>query len=149
MKIKNILVATDGSRGAGKAVKYAAGLARQLGAVVTVLQVVDVTALAAPGVNPLVSAAKIAMDVRDILARAADRNVATTAAQVRKQGPRARTSVRSGVPVEEIVSEAKRQKADLIVLGSQGRSAFKAAMLGSVAYGVIHRSSKIPVLVVR
>jgi universal stress protein A len=51
--------------------------------------------------------------------------------------------------VEEIVKEARREKADLIVLGSHGRSALKAAVLGSVAFGVIHKDAKIPILVVR
>jgi nucleotide-binding universal stress UspA family protein len=47
------------------------------------------------------------------------------------------------------VREAKRSKADLIVMGSHGRSALTAAVLGSVAYGVIHRDIKTPVLVVK
>ncbi len=59
------------------------------------------------------------------------------------------TTTRTGRPAEEIVKEARKRKADLIVLGSQGRSAVKAAVLGSVAYGVIHKSSNIPVLVIR
>jgi nucleotide-binding universal stress UspA family protein len=37
----------------------------------------------------------------------------------------------------------------LIVIGSHGKSALKAAMLGSVTFGVINKESKIPVLVVR
>jgi nucleotide-binding universal stress UspA family protein len=45
------------------------------------------------------------------------------------------------------VKEAEKSKADLIVMGSHGRSAFAAAVLGSVAY-VIHKDTKIPVLVV-
>jgi universal stress protein A len=51
--------------------------------------------------------------------------------------------------VEEIVKKARQEKADLIVLGSHGRSALRAAVLGSVAYGVIHKHAKIPILVVR
>jgi nucleotide-binding universal stress UspA family protein len=34
-------------------------------------------------------------------------------------------------------------------MGSHGRSAIEAAVLGSVTYGVIHKDSKTPVLVVR
>jgi nucleotide-binding universal stress UspA family protein len=51
--------------------------------------------------------------------------------------------------VEEIINEAVKSKVDLIVMGSQGRSALKAAFLGSVTFGVIHKDTKIPVLVVR
>jgi nucleotide-binding universal stress UspA family protein len=34
-------------------------------------------------------------------------------------------------------------------MGSHGRSALAAAFLGSVTYGIIHKETKIPVLVVR
>jgi nucleotide-binding universal stress UspA family protein len=51
--------------------------------------------------------------------------------------------------VEEIVNESARSKADLIVMGSHGKSALKAAVLGSVTYGVVHKDTKIPVLIVR
>ena len=54
-----------------------------------------------------------------------------------------------GHPVEEIVKAAKRSKANLIVMGSQGRSALSATVLGSVSYGVIHNDKSIPILIVR
>ena len=54
-----------------------------------------------------------------------------------------------GHPVEEIVKEAKRVKANLIVMGSHGRSALSATVLGSVSYGVIHHDTSIPILIVR
>jgi nucleotide-binding universal stress UspA family protein len=57
--------------------------------------------------------------------------------------------IKAGHPVEEIIKVAKSSKADLIVLGSHGKSALKAALLGSVAIGVMHAEAKIPVLVVR
>jgi nucleotide-binding universal stress UspA family protein len=47
------------------------------------------------------------------------------------------------------VDLAKQLKASVIVLSSHGRSALAAAFLGSVAYGVIHKDTKIPVLVVK
>ena len=51
--------------------------------------------------------------------------------------------------MEEIVNEAVKSKVNLIVMGSHGRSALRAAFLGSVTFGVIHKDTKIPVLVVR
>jgi nucleotide-binding universal stress UspA family protein len=47
------------------------------------------------------------------------------------------------------MKEAERSKVNLIIMGSHGRSALAAAVLGSVTYGVIHKDTKIPVLVVR
>jgi len=57
--------------------------------------------------------------------------------------------IRTGHPVDEIVKEAEKSKVDIIIVGSQGKSALKAAILGSVAFGVISKGTKIPVLVVR
>jgi nucleotide-binding universal stress UspA family protein len=48
----------------------------------------------------------------------------------------------------EIVKAAGDQKADTIVMGSHGRSAIGAAVLGSNAYKVVHLADR-PVLIVR
>ncbi len=45
--------------------------------------------------------------------------------------------------------EAEESRVDLIVIGSHGKSAFKAAALRSVTFGLIHKDTKIPALVVR
>jgi nucleotide-binding universal stress UspA family protein len=66
-----------------------------------------------------------------------------------KSGVQSETVIMTGHPVENIVKEAKKSKVDLIVIGSHGRSALAASVLGSVAYGVIHNQSKVPVLIVR
>jgi universal stress protein A len=55
----------------------------------------------------------------------------------------------SGQAVDEIVKQAEELKADLIVMGSHGKSTLEAALLGSVTFGVIHKNTKIPVLIVR
>ena len=55
----------------------------------------------------------------------------------------------TGHPVEAIVKEAASAKADLIIMGSHGKSALAAAVLGSVTYGVIHKDTKTPVLIVK
>ena len=47
------------------------------------------------------------------------------------------------------MKEAEKSKVDLIVMGSHGQSALVAATLGSVTYGVMHKDTKIPVLVVK
>jgi nucleotide-binding universal stress UspA family protein len=44
---------------------------------------------------------------------------------------------------------AEKSKVDLIVIGSHGQSALAAATLGSVTYGVIHKDTTIPILVVK
>lgn len=69
--------------------------------------------------------------------------------------------IQAGIPVEAklieaknnrienvIIEEAKRWQAELIVIGTHGRSGFSRLMLGSVAEGVV-RSASIPVLLIR
>ena len=60
----------------------------------------------------------------------------------------ANTAILDGAPVESIVEHAKASGADLIVIGSHGRSGLPRLLLGSVAEGVI-RNAASPVLVVR
>jgi len=47
------------------------------------------------------------------------------------------------------VKDAARAKAKLIIMGSHGKNAPAVAVLGSVTHGVIHKETKIPVLIVR
>ena len=151
--IKRILTATDGSRLSTKAVKYAAGLAKQTGASITLLGVVDFSQLvaqgAAPSMMPSQGSARMIMETRDLLRHATERYLEEAASECTKKGVSVRKVLSTGHPVEEIVKKARQEKADLIVLGSHGRSALRAAVLGSVAYGVIHKHAKIPILVVR
>ena len=66
-----------------------------------------------------------------------------------KQGIETKMVIRYGHPTEEIVAEAERSRIDLIVMGSHGKSALSAALLGSVTFGVVHREMAVPVLIVR
>lgn len=58
-----------------------------------------------------------------------------------------RTKVRIGYASEEILAVLKERRADLAVLGTQGRSGFERLMLGSVAAGVL-RSAECNLLIV-
>jgi len=50
------------------------------------------------------------------------------------------TATLAGKPKEEIVEEAKKWKADLIVLGSHGYGFWERALLGSVSNSVVHHA---------
>jgi nucleotide-binding universal stress UspA family protein len=69
-------------------------------------------------------------------------------AAARAEGRRVRTAVRVGVPYEEIVALARDERADLLVIGTRGRSGVPHALLGSVAERVV-RLAPCPVLSVR
>jgi nucleotide-binding universal stress UspA family protein len=56
--------------------------------------------------------------------------------------------LREGTPVEEILNAARETSADLIVMGTHGRTGLPHVLLGSVAERVV-RSAQCPVLTVR
>ena len=87
--------------------------------------------------------------IEDYLREAAEAYSAEIRKLCDESGVALKISIRTGHPVEEILKEAKRSKANLIVMGSHGRSALSATVLGSVSYGVIHKDSSVPVLLVR
>jgi nucleotide-binding universal stress UspA family protein len=87
----------------------------------------------------------------DILAAAAPAELDARAdlAQVaRKLRVAARQIVEVGDPGETVLRVAKREHADVIVVGSHGRGWAKRALLGSVSHKVLH-NPPCPVLVVR
>jgi nucleotide-binding universal stress UspA family protein len=96
-----------------------------------------------------VSGAGIIEPIEDYLRKDADGYVGEIKKLCEKNSVQSKTVITGGHPVEEIVKEAERAKVTLIVMGSHGRSALAATVLGSVTYGVIHRVAKIPVLMVK
>jgi nucleotide-binding universal stress UspA family protein len=148
--ISKIFVATDGSETALKASRYAVGFAKQLGASITILSVIDNRSLASYCTGPYeVPPIHIIESVENFLREAAKRDVARVKKLCDKNGVLCRTVISSGHPAEEIIKEAERSRSHLIILGSHGKGALATVFLGSVTYGVIHKETHIPVLIVR
>lgn len=147
--ITKILVPTDGSKPSKKSVHYAVELARQTGASLILISVVDKSAFIPQAVPAVPSSPRIMEPIENVLTRAAESYVADAEKLCKKHQVPVKSVIRSGHPVEQIIQEAGKSKADLIVVGSHGKSALKAAVLGSVAFGIISKETKIPVLVVR
>jgi len=147
--ISKILVPSDGSKTAKKAAAYAVDLAKQLKASIIILSVIDQRSLIAQTVSAAETPRHTIEPIGDYLKEAAEGYAGEIKKLCDKNGIEAKVSIKTGHPVEEIIKEAKRSKADLIVIGSHGRSALSAAVLGSVSYGVIHHDKSIHVLIVR
>jgi len=147
--ISTILVPTDGSQTANKAGTYAVGLAQQLHASIIVISVVDKRLLVTRTVLVGRSLPGVAESLDDYLREAAGRYTGEIEKLCEETGVQSKAVITPGHPVEEIVKEAEKSKVDLIVMGSHGESALVAAALGSVTYGVIHKDTTIPVLVVK
>ncbi len=148
--IKKILVATDDSESARRAVTYAVDLAATLKATLAAVHVVNIPAVVerqsvASGVSPT----HLMEPVEDYLKQSAEALMADLEAVCGRRGVPFEGIVRSGHPVSEIVKAAGATRADLIILGSHGRSALGSVLLGSVALGVIHQEAGAPVTIVR
>jgi nucleotide-binding universal stress UspA family protein len=123
-------------------------LAKQLNATVIILSIVDRRALISIGETAVLEAVSEA-EVEAKLKNAAEEYIKEMAKLCHESGVQLKALIGRGHPVEEIIREAQQANADLIVMGSHGRSALAATVLGSVAYGVIHRDFKVPVMVVK
>lgn len=148
--ISKILVATDGSETSRKAVGYAIDLAKLSKGTLIALAVIDRTIFVG---SPLIPASAtpthIVEPVEDYLKEVAQKDLDEVEQLCDKEGVGSKVMILYGHPVEQIVQESERSAVDLIVIGSHGRSAVQAALIGSTTFGVIHQDTKIPVLVVR
>ena len=141
---KRILVPVDGSTTSNRGLREATGLARQHGARVRLLHVVDESVLAlAPEVG--------VVDITDSLVEAGKKVLKNAQAVAERQGVKAEIALREnlvGRVADAILNEARKWRADLIVMGTHGRRGISHMLLGSDAEGVL-RSSPVPVLLVR
>ena len=149
IKIKKILVATDGSKTSRKSVEYAVELAKQTGANLMLLSVIDESFFISQSIPAMARPTRLIEPIEDYLRQAAEAYLEEAERLCKKNEIQSKKVIKTGHPVEEIIKEAEKSKVDLVIMGSHGKSALKAALLGSVTYGVINKDTKIPVLVVR
>ncbi|MCW5576358.1 MAG: universal stress protein [Burkholderiales bacterium] len=146
---KHLLLPTDGSALAGKAVAKGFGLAKSLGARVTLLSVVPEFQMVADEsfAVPMSAQLKIRYE-KEAAARA-------TGALQKLQQKAAKTGIKADVvvlvgdlPYRQIIATARKRKCDAVVMASHGRRGLTGLLLGSETVKVLTHS-KIPVLVVR
>jgi len=135
-----ILVPTDGSEPAGAAVEHAIDLASNTGATLHALSIVDSAAYASLDVS-----SQSVLDSLEARATEATESIAETAADA---GVEVVTEVSVGSPHEQITDYADAVGADLIVMGTHGRTGLDRVLLGSVTERVV-RGAPCPVLTVR
>jgi nucleotide-binding universal stress UspA family protein len=144
----NLLVATDGSKFSEKAVVHAIGLAKALGAKVTAFYA------AHDYPDPTYSEGIIyetisRKDYAAIAAADAEKVLAKVAKKAKAEGVKCDTRYAlSRAPWEAILAAAKKNKCDVIVMGSHGRGGLAALFLGSETQKVLAQS-KLPVIVAR
>ena len=134
--IRSILIATDGSGTAKRAVEVGAKLAQEIGASVHVVTAYKpLRAGKVTGAGPEASAWHIRSDSK------AEAVLEDACAAIRLRGIEAEPHAREGDPSDAILDTAEESGSDLIVLGSQGMTGSKRFMLGNVPNKVSHHAS--------
>jgi nucleotide-binding universal stress UspA family protein len=132
-----ILVPTDGSSGSERAITHAVELASTYGATLHALYVVDDAQVPVAGAetldDELAAAGKAAIEA--VRERATDTDVAFVSA------------LRRGDPTREILDYRDEIGADLVVMGTHGRTGLERHLLGSVTERVV-RAAPVPVVTV-
>ena len=135
---KNILVAYDGSKCGKKALDQAIEMAGACGSTLHLVHVV--------AVNDEYMAMGVGLEEK--LSKEAVALVDQAMKKIKKAGVKSDSViVHEEQPYRAIIAEAAKRKADLIVLGTHGRTGLPKILLGSVAQRVIGHAS-CPVLVV-
>lgn len=143
---KRILVPIDGSATSARGLREALRLAKDQGARIRLVHVVDESmalGLAESGVDLEPMLEGLVASGKRILGRAAD--------AARKAGVRAETQLyesMAGSAAATIVRDARKWRADLIAMGTHGRRGLRRVVLGSDAEHVL-REATVPVLLVR
>jgi nucleotide-binding universal stress UspA family protein len=143
MRIKRILVPTDLSEASMPALKLAAEFAKAFQAELVLLFVVEPFYTS----GDILSAGAVAsvVEAQNKTARA---HLAREVARLAKRGVRVRSSIGEGTAATVIVESARKGSADLIIIGTHGRTGFSHAFMGSVAERVV-RTAGCAVLTVR
>ena len=147
----SILCGVDFSDCSIKAVQFAASIATQSGATLTLLHVLEWPWHEPPmpvmvGVAP--EQARALIEYREYLASSAASRLEDIGATAMAAGGAPAVDVRFGRSYVELLEAAREQHADLIVVGVQGRSAVDLGFFGSTANQLV-RGAACPVLTVR
>jgi len=124
---KNIVLAYDGSKFSNKALQEAISLAKSSGGNLLILSVVDITdefESEAPGLTDKMTEKLLKM-AQKALGKAVTAKV------------KAKVEVHVGDAYEMIVDISRKKKADIIVMGSHGKTGLTRLLMGSVTSRVI------------
>jgi nucleotide-binding universal stress UspA family protein len=143
-RFDNLLVAVDGSEISATALQWAIDFAIGRASVVRLLHVYTPTLSGLVPDGVLIASVESAVHLAD----AAQRRLDSLALLHRDSGVTIEKILRDGVPHEEILAEADKTSANMIVMGTHGRSGIAHAILGSTAERVV-RAAKVPVVTLR
>lgn len=150
-RVRRIVIGFDGSPNAQRAVQLVARLVAPPDGRVTLVSVAEILAPSSRGPAMGGIRSTIAREVRRInaeSARAALKALERAAAELKRSGWRTHTQLRTGEPLRELMAAVRSADPQLLVVGARGASGVRQLLLGSVAEGILNRST-VPVLLAR
>jgi len=144
-RIRRILHPSDFSRASGVAFTKAVEMAKLNRAELLVLHVLTPFI---PMVGDGYVSPKVYEDIESAARAQAQKQLNALVTKAKKAGVRVKGVLAEGVPHEQIVRAARSKRADLVVIGTHGRTGLAKFFLGSVAGRVISLA-RCPVLTVR
>jgi nucleotide-binding universal stress UspA family protein len=138
--VKTILVPIDFSSHSNRAMNYACAIARAFDASIILMHVVDSLAYSVTDTFKVFN--------RRRLLDAIARSLLESWAQTIGRGVRVRRFLANGFAYQEILRKVRKDRVDLIVMGTHGRTGLGHFLLGSVTEKVV-RMAPCPVLTVR
>jgi nucleotide-binding universal stress UspA family protein len=144
LSLRTLLVPVDFEDASERALETAADLAATFGAKILVVHAYELPFYPYPGGAAPTAATDLPKAIRD----AATVGLDTLVRRTKERTPNVEGILRMGPPADEILACAREHQADLIVMGTHGRSGLRHALLGSVAEKVVRRS-EIPVWTAR
>lgn len=145
---RTILVPHDFSASANHAAAIARDEAKHRDARLVLLHVVELPQFGADAAIVLPGRSEPPMGMRDYAMSSAEAHLNDIAERLAKDGVKVDTVVRVGSPVDEINKIAAERRADLIIMGTHGRTGIRRLVAGSVTEKVV-RVSHVPVLTIR
>jgi universal stress protein A len=143
-KFSTVLVAIDFSDSSDNAFQMALSLAKSFSAQLLVLHVINEPVDLRGFYVPHISFSRLEEEIEEGAEKMMESFCRTHMADFKNY----QKVISSGLPYEEIIAQAEKNSADLIVLGTHGRSGLDHVLFGSTAEKVV-RKSTVPVLTVR
>ncbi len=146
--IKKIMIAVDFSDYSDPSIAYGIDLARQLKASLLLVNVVNSRDLMAVEKYLAIQEPELYQKYIDDTYSSRHSNLQTLLSKAASQGVTGEKIVKTGVPYQELLETIEREKPDLLVMGTKGRSNLTDTIIGSCAQKM-YRRSPIPLLSIR
>lgn len=130
----NVLVPVDGSDNSYRALDAALLLSEKLGSNITVLNVMEQVPITH------VESEKLLGELLEAYKKENQEILSKCSKIATEKGLSIKTRLLQGNPASVILDYSKKEKVDLVVMGSRGMGKFKQLILGSVSSKIVHHS---------